>query len=142
MTQPRIIATIAHRPASTLGLVAIFAAFALGLTFQQPRWYSTPAYGNLLTIMTAAHWGIVYGCLSVLLFCAVLLPRYRWLSLGAHTLVFILLASWEAGFFVRWVTDPKTTVANVLAWLAYLALCARSASLIDMVAEQAEIVSE
>jgi len=128
----RRIATIARRPASTLGLVAIFLAFAFGLLVQQNRWYSTPAYGNLLIIFSAQTWGIIYLAAAVGMLLSALLRTQRAISLIAHTYAFMLLVSWEAAFIVRYLTDPKTTIANVVAWAAYVALVLRSATLIDV----------
>jgi hypothetical protein len=151
----RSIAVVVHKPASTLGLSALLIAFASGLIFQESRWSHTPAYANLLAIMPAAMWGLIHGVIGVILLASVFTPRVRLFAIAAHTLAFILLASWEAAFFVRWITDTGTpataiapehpsgtTVANVLAWLTYIALCLRSASLIDVVARQAETVAE
>jgi hypothetical protein len=138
----RIVATIAHKPASTLGLVVIFFGFGLGLLLQPLRWTATPAYGNLLLVLSAASWGFCYLALGVVLCVTVFVHSQRWFYIGAHALAFMLLASWEAAFVVRWLTDPKTTIANVIAWAAYLALVARSATLFDTYVEAAAFDDE
>src|SRR6185312_9039702 len=127
----RQVAVIAHRPASTLGLVAIFIVFGLGLIFQAKRWSSTPAYGNLLIIFSAPTWGYIYLAVGIVMMIAVFTRTFRLISLMAHTIAFVLLTTWEATFIIRYLTDSKTTVANVVAWAAYLALVLRSATLID-----------
>src|ERR1044072_1701561 len=129
----RIVATVAHKPASTLGLVAIFISFGLGLVLQPNRWSATPAYGNLLLIMSSTPWGICYAVIGLGLLVSVFINthRERWLYIATHAVAFMLLVSWEAAFVVRWLTDPKTTIANVVAWAVYLALVARSATLLD-----------
>lgn len=129
--QHRQVAIIAHRPASTLGLVVIFIAFGLGLVFQASRWSSTPAYGNLLIIFSAPTWGYIYLTVGIVMLVAMFTRTFRLISLIAHTIAFVLLVSWEAAFIIRYLTDTKTTIANVVAWAAYLALVLRSATLID-----------
>lgn len=120
-----------RQPASTVGLAVIFLVFALGLVLQPSRWSSTPAYGNLLIIMPAPWWGLVHAVIAVVLASGLALRQFRPLAIGAHTLAFILIASWESAFIVRWATDPKTTIANVVAWGVYLALVVHSARHID-----------
>lgn len=122
------------RPASvTLGLSAIILIFALGLIFQPARWSATPAYGNLLLVLSAPVWGLLYLIVSTALLCAAIFPRVRFVTISAHTLAFILLASWEAAFVVRTITDTKTTIANVVAWGTYLAIVVFSAMRIEQV---------
>lgn len=110
-----------------IGLITLLAIFGLALVFQANRWGRTPAYGNLLQILPAPVWGFVYLGAAVLLLTGLLL-KIRPVSMAGHTLAFILLAAWELAFFVRWVTDPFTTIANVVAWGYYLSLLMRSAN--------------
>jgi hypothetical protein len=118
-----------HRkpPLPTLGLVILLIIFGLALVFQSRRWSHTPAYGNLLQIFHAPIWGFVYLGAATLLLVGLLL-EVRSVNIAGHTLAFILLATWELAFFVRWVTDPFTTIANVVAWGYYLSLLMRSAN--------------
>jgi hypothetical protein len=138
----RVIATIAHKPASTLGLVVIFLGFGLGLLLQPLRWSATPAYGNLLLVLSATSWGFCYLFFGVALCATVFIHAQRWFYIGVHALAFMLLASWEAAFVVRCLTDPKTTIANVIAWGTYMALVARSATLFDTYIEAAAFDEE
>lgn len=131
MVSHRTIARIGSKPASTAGLVIIFAAFGFALIFQSVRWYTTPAYGNLLDILSADSWGAIYVGVAILLALGLFVPRPRLIPLVAHMAAFVLVASWEAAFVVRWLTDPHTTVVNVMSWLTYLALIVRSVTLID-----------
>jgi hypothetical protein len=119
-------------PAATIGLVAITLLFAAGLIFQPLRWAATPAYGNLLVILSAPAWGLAYLAVSAAL-ALVVITRSRTLAVVAHVLAFVLMLTWEAAFIVRWATDPKTTIANVAAWGAYLGLVVFSARHIDPV---------
>lgn len=127
----RSVAMVAKYPASTVGIISIFTAFGLGMVLQQSRWLATPAYGNLLIIMPVLGWGFIYLGVALCLALSLAISKPRVLSLGAHTLAFVLVASWEAAFVVRWLTDSSTTVANVVGWLVYTALVVRSATLID-----------
>jgi hypothetical protein len=124
--RPRRIVAVWNLPLSTLGLVALFTWFALGMIFQSSRWYSTPAYGNLLTIFAAPTWGWIYLGAAAVLATSLVLRRYRWLGMVAHTLTFALLVVWEAAFIIRWITDDHTTDVNVGSWAFFLAVTLRS----------------
>jgi hypothetical protein len=132
MTHPKHVATVWNKPISTLGLIFIFLGFALGLILQPYRWSATPAYGNLLTIFSAQSWGIIYIVIGFALFLyIVLLHEVRFFGMIVHTAAFVLLASWEVSFIIRWATDPKTTIANTISWLAFIAIATRSAAVMD-----------
>lgn len=124
---PRRIVTIGRYPLSTVGISLLFLWLAFGLLVQSDRWAATPAYGNLLIIFPAHVWGLIYLILGVLLIASLINPRLKWLGMVAHTLALVLLVVWEAAFIVRWLTDHKTTDANVGAWAFYLAVTFRSA---------------
>jgi hypothetical protein len=127
----RHVARVWKYPATTVGLATLLLLFGLGLCLQPRRWSATPAYGNLLDILSAPSWGVIYLTVSAAILLSLLANKIRFLAVTAHLAAFLLMLSWEAAFFVRWVTDPKTTVANVIAWAVYIALIARSAILIN-----------
>ena len=132
IVRPRTVVAWRDLPLSTLGTVGLFCAFAIGLLFQAKRWYSTPAYGNLLIIFSAQTWGVVYLVIGALLVVWLAFRQIKLLGMIAHTLAFVLLVMWEAAFIIRWITDPKTTIANVVAWGFYIAVTLRSASVAAM----------
>ena len=118
-------------PIATVGLAFIHLVFAAGLILQPYRWSATPAYGNLLLVLSAQVWGFIYLGVGIVLTLAVVFPRVRGLAISAHTLAFILLAFWEAAFVMRTLTVWKTTIANVVAWGTYLGIVVASAMQID-----------
>jgi hypothetical protein len=118
------------RSPSAIVLTGILLVFGLALVFQSGRWSRTPAYGNLLLIFSADVWGCIYLAASLVMIIALVLKR-RGLSKVAHTCAFIVFAVWEGAFIIRYLTDSATTVANVVAWAAYLFITIRSAQLID-----------
>jgi hypothetical protein len=126
-----MIKTPQHVPLSTAGSVGVSLVLAAGLIFQPIRWGHTPAYGNLLDITSTQWWGLGYFIVAVSLILGITFIEYRVIALSAHVLAFVLLVAWEAAFFVRWVTDPYTTVANVVAWLVYLSMIIVSARQVD-----------
>ena len=125
--RPRTVVAWHNLPLSTLGIIALFLWFAFGLIAQSNRWHSTPAYGNLLIIFSANTWGWIYLGIAAALIAQLVLRRWRWLGMAAHTAAFVLLVMWEAAFIIRWITDPKTTVVNVGSWAFFLAITLRSA---------------
>jgi hypothetical protein len=120
-----------HVPLPTVGSVAITLLFAAGLLLQPIRWEHTPAYGNLLDILSAQQWGWCYLAVSIALMLGITFMQYRIIALGAHVLAFVLLLSWEAAFIVRWGTDKYTTIANVGSWLTFLIILVVSARQVD-----------
>ena len=118
-------------PVPTVAITVILAVFGVALIVQSDRWARTPAYGNLLRIFSADSWGYVYLGVAVAMCAGILLRRHRMVRLAAHTLAGILLLVWEGAFFIRWVTDGSTTVANVVAWGGYVSLAIWAMRLID-----------
>ena len=123
---------VRRRPLTGFGVVAVLTVFGLALVFQASRWSKTPAYGNLLHIMSAHMWGFIYLAIAVLMGSGLILwNSNRTVNVIAHTLAFILFAVWEMAFIVRYFTDSATTVVNVVSWAAYLFLVYGSAMTID-----------
>jgi len=106
--------------------------FGLALVFQASRWSKTPAYGNLLHILSAHTWGAIYLVVAALMGSGLVLwNTNRAINVVAHTLAFILFAIWEMAFIVRYFTDAATTVVNVVSWASYLFLVYGSAMALD-----------
>lgn len=121
-----------HRPPlSGFGVVAVLAVFGFALIFQSSRWYKTPAYGNLLHIMSAPTWGLVYLAVAALMASGLILWGHRRINVAVHTVAFALLLSWEVSFVIRYLTDSATTVVNVMSWGAYMFLVIGSGLAID-----------
>lgn len=118
-------------PVQTWLITVVLAVYGVGLIVQSSRWYSTPAYGVLLKIMSADAWGLVHLIAAALMLAGIALPRNRVLGIAAHTFVIVLLAVWEFSFIVRWITDAATTPVNPINWLALLVIAVWSAKLID-----------
>jgi hypothetical protein len=130
MSEPVLVSKPQLRSPSAIVLTSILLVLGLALIFQSGRWSHTPAYGNLLLILSADVWGCIYLAAALFMLIALFL-EHRVLSKAAHTCAFIVFAVWEGAFIIRYLTDSSTTVANVVAWAAYLFITIRSAQLID-----------
>lgn len=120
-------------PAQTAAMIVIFILLGTMLVLQSGRWARTPAYGNLLRILSADTWGYLYLGVGIFLAAGLVWQARRIISVMAHTVAFVLLSAWEAGFIVRYFTDSATTIVNVVSWGAYLFLLVVSAQRIDQV---------
>jgi hypothetical protein len=114
-------------PFQTTLTAIIPTVLGLALIIQSGRWLRTPAYGNLLRIMPADTWGAIYLIVAALLIGGIVYRKYHALGIAGHTAGFVLLAVWEVGFIIRWITDHNTTIANVLSWGIFLSLLVWSA---------------
>lgn len=121
----------AKRPWAGFGITAVLAIFGTMLVVQSDRWYKTPAYGNLLHIMTADTWGYVYLGIATLMCFGLIFWGSRRVNVATHTLAFVVLAAWEVGFIIRYLTDQSTTIVNVVSWGTYIFLVVSSALAID-----------
>lgn len=120
-----------HRPVPTIAMTVVTLVFALGLIGQPARWLATPAYGNLMDALSPPLWGVAYLVAAISLALSLALRRHRWIVLATHMWPVILLFWWELAFIVRWSTDAKTTIVNVVSWGTYLSLAVWSAVLSD-----------
>lgn len=107
-------------------LVTVSVCLGFGLLLQASRWSATPAYANLLAILSAPAWGLIYLLLGAVIGTVAAVDDLRRFSLWVHAPMFGLLAFWDVAFIVRWWTDDHTTIANVLAWSVYLFTAVRS----------------
>jgi hypothetical protein len=130
MTEKLVFHKSQLRSPSAIVLTSILLVLGLALVFQSSRWSHTPAYGNLILILSADVWGFIYLVAALLMIVALAL-NHRVVSKVAHTGAFIIFAVWEGAFIIRYLTDSATTVANVVAWAAYLFITIRSSQLID-----------
>jgi len=115
-----------YRPSRrNIGLMAVTVAYAVtgfDLLLQPERWERTAAYGNLLNIISAQKWAVLYVAVAGLLAASLWLHQRWGLGVVAHTTGIALGVFWWAAFVIRWLTDDSTTVANVLSWGIYLLL--------------------
>jgi hypothetical protein len=112
----------AHMAALCFG----FTALALALWFQPSRFGNTPSYANLLNIFRPHTWAVLYAIPAVLMILSLWHYTAKKLVILTHALTIALLAVWEFAFVVRWLTDDRTTVVNVLSWGYMLYLATRS----------------
>lgn len=127
----RLMATLRRLPVLTTMLTGILTIFGLALIIQSDRWYRTPAYGDLLHILSADAWGVIYLGVAAALAAAIAARRWHSLAIAAHTLAIILFAAWDLAFVVRYLTDSATTAVNVVSWATYTTLAVWSALSID-----------
>lgn len=112
-------------------MAAGFVALGAALVLQPARWSHTPAYANLLLIVSAQAWGLIYLVVAAVMLLGVWKFRLRWLLVAAHSLSIPLVLSWLLAFVVRYITDAGTTPANVVAWSVYLYLLVASGRSMD-----------
>lgn len=106
---------------------AVFISIGYGLLFQQTRYERTPAYGNLLTLLPARVWGVIYMLSALGLLIWVALPkRTEQADRLAHFLPNALIFFWFAAFIVRYATDKSTTNVNPTSWFTYACLLLHS----------------
>ena len=109
-----------------------YLGFGFGMLFQPDRFSSTPAYGNLIEVFDIRIWAGCYLVAAVLLAFYISLHTSRLFGIIAHIVALIVTSVWWLAFLIRWLTDDKTTVVNVVSWLVFLLVIARSASLIPV----------
>jgi hypothetical protein len=108
-----------------------YAVYALSLLFQPARWSKTPAYHNLLAIMPAPAWGIVFAVIAAAMAGAVAFPRRRWLAVIALTAALAITLPWTGAFVVRWATSDSTTPETWVSWAVNAFLIIRAAVLLE-----------
>lgn len=108
-----------------------YLIFSLSLLLQGNRWHRTPAYRNLLIIMPAATWGVIFGGVAVLLLAAAYRPRPAALAFAAILLAFMLTTCWDIAFIVRWATSGSTTPETWVSWVLFDYVLLRAGMLID-----------
>lgn len=113
-------------------VVLTYLAIGLGLVFQPDRFSQTPSYANLLEILDAEIWGVLYMLSALLIAVYLLAVANRFYGIAAHTFAVMLTAIWLAAFVIRWFTDTSTTVVNIASWAVFLFLIIRSSTLIDV----------
>jgi hypothetical protein len=121
----------AGRSQSGVAVSLIAMALGAGLWLQPARWHKTPSYGNLLQIASTQAWGTLHLAVGVILMVYLFAYSPRWFAILSHTMAFALFASWWVAFVIRWSTDDKTTVVNVISWATYVALVLLSVLQID-----------
>jgi hypothetical protein len=101
-------------------VTVIFGWLGAGMLLQPSRWYATPAYGALLQVAPIKVWGAAYLAVAVLMIVYFfVLYRVRWYAITTHFLFLVLSGGWWLAFVARWLSDDKTTNANVGAWGLY-----------------------
>jgi hypothetical protein len=116
---------------SLIVVTVAYTVFGVCLIAQPDRWAYTPAYGLLLDIAHQWVWGTVYLGISFLLAATAVFPVFRSLAVIAHTAAIALTIGWLGAFLIRYLTDPHTTIVNVVSWGVYLALLIQSAIKLD-----------
>jgi hypothetical protein len=113
--------------------VAVAGAYfllGLGMIAQPGRFVRNSPYGNLIQILPMQVWGGMYVTVAALFAVYLMADRLQLtLSIIAHAAGFMLTGVWLTAFMVRYVTDPTTTISNIVAWLVYLLLLIRSVAL-------------
>lgn len=109
-----------------------YLGFGFGMLFQPRRFSSTPAYGNLVEVFDIRIWGGCHLLAAVLLAVYISLHTSRHFGIVAHIVALVVTGVWWLAFVIRWLTDENTTVVNVVSWLVFLLVIARSASLIPV----------
>jgi hypothetical protein len=109
-----------------------YTLYGFGMLLQPTRFAATPAYGNLTQILDIRIWGAMYLVVAALFTVYAALVISRWLAIIVHIVGIIVTLAWLVAFVIRWLTDPSTTVVNVVSWAMLLALIGRSASLVPL----------
>lgn len=105
--------------------------FALSLLLQGQRWRRSAAYHNLLVIMPAPAWGVLFGVVAVLLLTAAVVPRPLGLAYAAVLLAFLLVTCWDIAFIIRYLTNTATTPETLVSWAVFDYLLLRAGALIN-----------
>lgn len=116
-------------PAIQIGFVALL--FGVTLILQPSRWANTPSYANLLELLSAQWWGVLYLFTAVLLFAAVRFRASRTMMVIAHTVAIALFAAWLLAFVVRYATDGGTTIVNIVSWSVFVSRLIQSSIILD-----------
>jgi hypothetical protein len=109
-----------------------YTGYGLGMLLQPTRFSATPAYGNLTQILDIRIWGAMYLAVAALFAVYAILVISRWLAIIVHIVGVVVTLAWLMAFVIRWLTDPSTTIVNVMSWAVLLALIGRSASLVPL----------
>lgn len=105
-------------------VIVAYAAFGITLLVQPGRYSNTPSYANLLDVLPAWTWGVLYLVAGL----GLLVPLHsKGISAAMHTAASGLTAVWLAAFLIRYFTDSGTTIVNVVSWSVFLTLVIRSA---------------
>lgn len=108
-----------------------YAVIGFGLLFQPNRFSRTSSYANLIQLLHAQYWGMIYLLVSVLLAVYVAAVSNRFYAVAVHTIAIMLTGLWLAAFVIRYATDSATTTVNIVSWSVFLFLLIRSGTLID-----------
>lgn len=109
-------------PVPLMAVMAGYLLIGLALILQRDRFANTPAYANLITILTAPTWGCIYTFAALLMGVSIVLPKVRLLAIVAVTFAMALTVAWLFAFIVRYLTDDGTTVVNVVSWSVFLTI--------------------
>lgn len=113
-------------------MTVVNSAISAGLLVQPARFTATPAYGVLLDILNQRTWGFAFMAVSIVMVAALLFDNQsRPLTVIAHIMAISLATIWLVGFIVRYLSDPSTTIVNVLSWSLHIAVLGYSLSIID-----------
>lgn len=110
-------------------MVGVYVALGASLVMIPERFGLTPAYHNLLVLLPAQTWGILYSGSALVL--AVWLSRESprgTSAIVAHLPAVALGAWWWMAFVVRFFTDHEksTTPVNIISWFVFVFLLLRS----------------
>lgn len=108
-------------------IVIAYAAIGATLILQPSRYDLTPSYANLLNILPQAWWGSIYLLIAAGLAVAVRVRYVRAAVVVAYTVAVAFTGTWLAAFVVRWLSDSRTTIVNVVSWSVFLILLIMSA---------------
>lgn len=108
-----------------------YVIYAVSLLFQPSRWSATPAYHDLLAVMSQRAWGGLFALISVLLVLGVWQHTRRWLVISALTLAIAITLGWDLAFLVRWISSDNTTPVTWVSWSVNLYMLGRAAALLD-----------
>jgi hypothetical protein len=129
---PKLAAESPIWPAAAIA--GAYFLLGLGMIAQPERFERNTPYANLLEILSIQVWGGIYLAVSVLFSVYLIVDQSRLvLSIIAHFTGFTLTGVWLIAFIVRYVTDPTTTISNIVAWLVYLLLLMRSVALAPVI---------
>jgi len=118
-------------PFHLLVMTIVNTLIGVALWLQPHRFDNTPAYANLLDLVSPSVWGSIYLVVAAVMAVSIWRWHVRPLAVTAHVLAFALCGFWLAAFVIRYLTNDGTTIVNVLSWSVYLTLLVRSATLLD-----------
>ncbi len=110
--------------AKVVRIIAIFqcAGYGWGMVSQPDRFHRTPAYGDLLSVLSIQAWGILYLLAATLLTTWHRKATPQWWGALVHGFAIVLAGGWLLAFVYRWLSDQSTTDINLVNWAALVSL--------------------